>query len=65
MGSAVIVRGSGLGTATEVRIGGRPVAARALSEDALLFQIPWGFAEGETELEVAGGDPRFDSRRAV
>ena len=61
VGSAVIVHGSGLGTATEVRIGGRPVAARSLAADALLFQIPWEFAEGETELEVAGGDARFDS----
>jgi uncharacterized protein (TIGR03437 family) len=46
---------------TEVRLGGRAVEARPLADDALLLQIPWGFAEGETELEVAGGDPRFDA----
>ncbi len=61
VGSAVIAAGSGLEAATEVRIGGRAVDARVLGPDTLLFQIPRGFAEGETELQVVGGDARFDS----
>lgn len=61
VGSAVIAGGSGLAAVTEARIGGRAVEARALAADTLLFQIPWGFPEGETELAVAGGDARFDT----
>jgi uncharacterized protein (TIGR03437 family) len=61
VGSAVIASGSGLAAATEVRVGGRAVESRALGADRLLLQIPWEFSEGETELEVAGGDERFDA----
>jgi uncharacterized protein (TIGR03437 family) len=42
-------------------VGGRAVEWRLLGAERLLFQLPWGFPEGETELEAAGGDERFDS----
>ncbi len=61
VGSAVIVSGSTLAKVTAVRLGPRAVEWRLLDAERLLFQLPWGFPDGDTELEVAGGDERFDS----
>ncbi len=61
VGSAVIVSGSTPAKVTAVRLGAQAVEWRLLDAERLLFQLPWGFPEGETELEAAGGDERFDS----
>jgi uncharacterized protein (TIGR03437 family) len=60
VGSAAIVSGSGLAKVTAVCLGARAVEWRLLDAERLLFQVPWGFPKGETELETAGGDERFD-----
>lgn len=60
VGSAAIVSGSSLAKVTAVRLGARAVEWRLLDAERLLFQVPWGFPKGETELEMGGGDERFD-----
>lgn len=59
-GSAVIVRGSGLGWVRDAHIGGRSVEWRILTPGELLLQIPWDAPRGQTEFEVTGGDERLD-----